>query len=232
MKFIHIGKNYLDLVSIENILKLIASLRLILNMSQTDRLLSEARVTAEESTQDESDFIEVRNNRDRFRKQVPNPVNNERPMIVSIDPRPSQIQFAKAIKSHFPAVKIKKIRELKNKIDFLIQPEEFASSECLMLSLNLNQAFPNSKENARNRLPKPKSRPSFVIANVYHSLTEDEVKEDFLNNNGRNVNKGVKNNKLSNWPTNKNNTCDYGIKQSSHCSAKTWSEKRLAATPM
>ena len=101
-----------------------------------------------------------------------------------------------------------------------------------MLSVNLNQALPNSKENARNTLPKPNSRPSFVIANVYHSFTEDEVKEDFLNNNGRNVNKGVKNNKLSNWPTNKINTCDYGTKQSSHCSAKTWSENRLAATPM
>ena len=63
-------------------------------------------MTAEKSTQDESDFIEVRNKRNRFRKQVPNPVNIVRPMIVLIDPRPSQIQFAKAIKSNFPAVKI------------------------------------------------------------------------------------------------------------------------------
>ena len=58
-------------------------------MSQIDRLLSEARMTAEESTQDESDFTEVRNKRKRFRK-VPTPINNVRPIIVSIDPRPSQ----------------------------------------------------------------------------------------------------------------------------------------------
>ena len=63
-------------------------MRLIRNMSQIDRLFSEARMTAEESSQDESDFTEVRNKKKRFRK-VPTPINNVRPMIVSID---SQIQ--------------------------------------------------------------------------------------------------------------------------------------------
>ena len=56
-----------------------------------------------------------------------------------------------------------------------------------MLSLNLNQAFPNAKVNARNTLPKPKTKPSFVIVNVHHSITEDEVKEELLNNNVMNV---------------------------------------------
>ena len=74
-------------------------------MSQIERPLSEPRKSAEESTQDESDFTEVRNKRKRFRK-VPTSINNVRPMIVSIDPRLSQIQFAKAIRSKFPAVKI------------------------------------------------------------------------------------------------------------------------------
>ena len=157
-------------------------------MSQIERLLSEARMTAEESTQDESDFTEVRNKRKRFRK-VPTPINNVRPMIVSIDPRPSQFQFAKAIRSKFPAVKIKQIRELRNNTDFFIQPEDLTSRECLMLSLNLNQAFPNAKMNARNTLPKPKTKPSFVIVNVHHSITEDEVKEELLNNNAMNVTK-------------------------------------------
>ena len=156
-------------------------------MSQIDRLLSEARMTAEESTQDESDFTEVRNKRKQFRKQMPTSTNNVRSMIVSIDPRPSQIQFARAVESNFPAVKIKQMRELKNNTDFFIQPEDLASRKCLMLPLNPNQAFPNAKVNARNTFPKPKTQPSFVIVNVHHSITEDEVKEEILTNNGMDV---------------------------------------------
>ena len=145
-------------------------------------------MTAEESTQGEIDFTEVRNKRKRFRK-VPTPFNNVRPMILSIHPKPSQIQFAKAIRSKFPAVKIKHIRELRNNTDFFIQPEDLTSRECLMLSLNLNQAFPNAKMNARNTLPNPKTKPSFVIVNVRHSITEDEVKEELLTNNAINATK-------------------------------------------
>ena len=156
-------------------------------MSQIDRLLSEARMTAEESTQDESDFTEVRNKRKQFRKQTPTPTNNVRPMNVSIDPRPSQSQFAKAVKSNFPAVKIKQMRELKNNTDFFIQQEDLASRKCQMLPLNLNQAFPNAKVNARNNFPKTKTKPIFVIVNVHHSITEDEVKEELRTNNGMDV---------------------------------------------
>ena len=43
--------------------------------------------------------------------------------------------------------------------------------------------------NARNALVKPKIKPSFVIVNVHHSITEDEVKEELLNNNAMNVTK-------------------------------------------
>ena len=57
-----------------------------------------------------------------------------------------------------------------------------------MLSLNLQQAFPNAQVNARNTASKPKTKPSFVIVNVQHSITEDEVKEE-LNNNGMDVTK-------------------------------------------
>ena len=158
-------------------------------MSQIERLLTEARMTAKESTQDESDFTEVRNKRKRFRKKVPTPTNNVRPMIDSIDPRTSQIQFARAIKSNFPAVKIKQIRQLKKNTEFFNQSEDLASRESQILSLNLSQAFPNAKVNARHTLPKPKIKPSFVIVNVHHSITEDEGKEELLNNNGKDVTK-------------------------------------------
>ena len=102
-------------------------------MRQIERLLSEARRTADETTQDESDFKEVRSKRKRFRKQEQIPFTNVRPIVVSIDPRPSQIQFARAIRSNFPVVKIKHIRELKNDTDFFIQPQDLVSRECLML---------------------------------------------------------------------------------------------------
>ena len=184
-------------------------------------------MTAEESTQDESDFTELRNKIKRFRKHVPSPINNVRLMIESIYPIPSQIQFARTIRSNFPAVKIKQMRELKNNTDFFIQPEDLASRECLMLSLNLNQAFPNAKVNARNTLLIPKTKSSFVILNVHHSITEDEVKEELLINNGVNFLQTVKNNKSSSWKTNKINTCGYGIKQSNQCSTKTWRQTQL-----
>ena len=166
-----------------------ASLRLSFKMSPIERLLSEARMTADETTQDESDFNEVRSKRKRFRKQAQIPITNVRPIVVSIDPRPSQIQFARAIRSNFPVVKIKHIRELKNNTDFFIQPEDLASRECPMLTVNLTQAFPNATVNARNTLPKPKTKPSFVIVNVHHSISVDEIKIELLNNNAMNVNK-------------------------------------------
>ena len=146
-------------------------------------------MTADETTQDESDFNEVRSKRKRFRKQAQIPITNVRPIVVSIDPRPSQIQFARAIRSNFPVVKIKHIRELKNNTDYFIQPEELASRECLMLTVNLTQAFPNAAVNARNTLPKPKTKPSFVTVNVHHSISEDEIKAELLNNNAMNVSK-------------------------------------------
>ena len=158
-------------------------------MSQVDSLLSEARTTAEDSTQDESDFTEVRKKKKTIQKTNPTPTNSLRPMIDSINPRPSQIQFTRAIKSNFPADKIKQMRELKNNTNFFIQPEDLASRECLMMSINLNQDFPNAQVKGRNTLPKPKTRPSFVIVNVHQSITEDEVKEELLTNNGMDVKK-------------------------------------------
>ena len=58
-----------------------------------------------------------------------------------------------------------------------------------MLSLNLTQTFPNATMNARNTLPKPKTKPSFVIVKVHHSISVDEIKVELLNNNAMNVNK-------------------------------------------
>ena len=56
-----------------------------------------------------------------------------------------------------------------------------------MNASNLQLVFPNTSVNARNTLPKAKTKPSFVIANVHHSIQEKEVKEEFLNINALNV---------------------------------------------
>ena len=199
-------------------------------MSQIDRLLSAARMTADEPTQDESDFTDVRIKRKRFRKQMPTPNNNLRPMIVSIDPRRSQIQVARAMKSNFPAVKIKQMRELKNNTDFFIQPEDLATREWLMLSLNLNQAVQIAEVNARNTLPKPKTKPSFVVVNVHHNITEDEVKEELLTN-GMDV---TKVSRITSRATGQPTKLIRVITESNNQvnAAQTWSQNRLAATPM
>ena len=91
------------------------------------------------------------------------------------------------MRSSFPQLKINCIRELPNSNDFIIQPEDQSSRECLMNASNLQLVFPNTSVNARNTFPKAKTRPSFVIVNVYHSIQEKELKEKLLNNNAMNV---------------------------------------------
>ena len=58
-----------------------------------------------------------------------------------------------------------------------------------MLTVKLTQAFPNATVDVRNTLPKPKTKPTFVIVNVHHNISEDEIKAELLNNNAMNVSK-------------------------------------------
>ena len=157
-------------------------------MSQLSALLSEARVTADDTSQDEQDFIQVQNRRKRFRNQnernsISEPV---RPRVITINPRRTQVHFATAMKTIFPQLKIQRIRELSISSDFFIQPENKASRDILMSNPNLQQVFPNANVTTRNTLPKATSKPSFVIVNVHHSIQENEIKEELLSNNGMN----------------------------------------------
>ena len=161
-------------------------------MSQLSALLSEARATADDTSQDEQDFIQVQNKRKRFRNQNERNSISEtvRPIVITINPRLTQVQFARAMKTKFPQLKIQRIRELPNSSDFLIQPENKASRDSLMSNMsntNLQQVFPNANVNTRNTLPKAKSKPSFVTVNVHHSIQENEIKEELLTNNGMNI---------------------------------------------
>ena len=102
-----------------------------------------------------------------------------------INPRPTQDHFARSMRNSFPQHKINCIRELPNNNYFFIQHEEQSSREWLMnASNNLQPVFPNTSENT---LPKAKSKPSFVIVNVHHSVQENEVKEERLKNSAMNV---------------------------------------------
>ena len=91
------------------------------------------------------------------------------------------------MRSSFPQLKINCIRELPNSNDFFIQPEDQSSRECLLNAPNLQLVFPNTSVNARNTLPKAKTKPSFVIVNVHHGIQENEMKQELLNNNAMNV---------------------------------------------
>ena len=156
-------------------------------MSRLSALLSEARNTADEASQDEQDFVQVRNKRKRTRNLPKTNSETIRPVIVTVNPRPTQVHFARSMRNSFPHIKISRIRELPNNNDFFIQPEDQISRECLMNTSNLQLVFPNTSVNARNTLPKAKTKPSFVIVNVHHSIQENEVKEELLNNNAMNV---------------------------------------------
>ena len=137
----------------------------------------------------EQDFIQVQNKRKRFRNQNERKSISEtvRPIVITINPRPTQVQFARAMKTKFPQLKIQLIRELPNSSDFFIQPENKASRASLMSNTILQQVFPNADVNTRNTLPKAKSKPSFARVNVHHSIQENEIKEELLSNNGMNV---------------------------------------------
>ena len=91
------------------------------------------------------------------------------------------------MKTKFPQLKIQRIRELPNSSDFFIQPENKASRDSLIANTNLQQVFSNANVNKRNKLPKAKSKPSFVIVNVHHSIQENEIKEELSSNNGMNI---------------------------------------------
>ena len=91
------------------------------------------------------------------------------------------------MRNSFPQIKINCIRELPNNNDFFILHGDQSSREWLMNASNLQLVFPNTSVKARNTLPKAESKPSFVIVNVHHSIQENEVKKELLNNNAMNV---------------------------------------------
>ena len=138
-------------------------------------------------TKDEKDFVQVRNQRKQTRNYPKTNSEKIRPVIITINPRPTQVHFAQSKKNSFLQLKINGIREFP-KTDIFIQPEDDKSSrDCLMNAANRHNVLPNISINARNTLSKPESKPSFVIVTVHHSIQENEVKEELLSNKPMNV---------------------------------------------
>ena len=156
-------------------------------MSQLSALLSEARNLADEISQDEQDLVPERNKRKRTRNYPKTNSETTRPVIITINSRPTQVHFARSMRIGFPQLKMFSIRELPNNNDFITPPEDQSSRECLMNASYLQLVFPNTTFNAINTPPKAKSKPSFVVVNVHHGMPKNEVKEELLGNNNMNV---------------------------------------------
>ena len=120
-----------------------------------------------------------------------------------------------------PVVNIKHIRELKNKTELFIQPEDSVTRECLFLSSNLQEAFFNATVNARNTLPNQKSSPNFVTVNVHHIINSSKMKDELLNNNAMDVIKVTR--ITSRITADKVNESNHQLKFSSQRCSKTWS---------
>ena len=56
-----------------------------------------------------------------------------------------------------------------------------------MSSINLQQVFPNAIVNARKTLPRAKSKSTFVVFNLHHSIQKEEIRKELLSKNGMNV---------------------------------------------
>ena len=67
-----------------------------------------------------------------------------RPIVITINPRPTQVQFAQAMKTKLPRLEIQRIRELPNSLDYFMQPGKKAVRDSIMSSISLQQVFPNA----------------------------------------------------------------------------------------
>ena len=121
-------------------------------MSQLSALLSEARNIADETSQDEQDFVQVKNKRKRTRNYQNTNSETIRPVIITINPRPTQVHFARLMRNNFPQLKINCIRELPNNNDFFIQPEDQTTRECLMNASNHEHFYQRKKHSAKSQI--------------------------------------------------------------------------------
>ena len=129
-------------------------------MSQLSALLPEARNFADETSQDEQDFVQVRKKRKQIRNDPKTNSETIRPVIMTINPWPTQVHFARSMKNNFPQLIINCIRELLNKNDFFIQPEDQSSRECLVNASNLQQTLLLKQETLNQ---KPSLHPSLYL---------------------------------------------------------------------
>ena len=98
-------------------------------MSQLIAILSEARNTADETSPDKQDFIQVRNKRKRSRNYPKTNSEPIRPIIATIKQKTTQVEFASSMKNKLPRLNIHCIRKLSSENGFYIKPEDQISNK-------------------------------------------------------------------------------------------------------
>lgn len=106
-----------------------------------------------------------------------------KPMIIQIQPRPSQIMLARKIKETFPFAFVAHSRELRSPDEIFVQPGDENTRKLLFNVINLNSMFPNSTIAVRNPLQRQNVQPSYVITNVSHDFTLEDIKQELAKTN-------------------------------------------------
>lgn len=105
------------------------------------------------------------------------------PVILQINPRPTQLMLARTIRATFPNVNVLQCRELRSIDEIFIQPGDAVSRSTICNVTNLHYMFPNSKITIRSPMQKKKEAPSYVITNVSFDYTLEDIKTELTNCN-------------------------------------------------
>lgn len=106
------------------------------------------------------------------------------PVILIMDPRPSEVEFARKLRANQRNLCIRGVKLLRNPKELLVIPANPGAVHFLCNINELKQIFENTNIKVRKPLPKQKTDPSFVIVNVNHGISAEDVTEELkINNN-------------------------------------------------
>lgn len=128
--------------------------------------------------EDEEGFTPTRGKKRKgnFLNSPPKPA--VKPIILQINPRPSQLVLARSIRATFPNVQIVHCRELRSMDEIFIQPRDELSRSTLADVTNLHVLFPNARMSVKTPISKQKEADSYVITNVSFDYTLDDIKAE------------------------------------------------------
>lgn len=142
-------------------------------------LISEAE--EDEDTGPTSSFQPAPSKKRKGNTNSPGVKQDIQPIILQMNPRPTQLILARTIRATFPNVNVLQCRELRNGDEIFIQPANALSRLTIANITNLQYMFPNSKIAIRSPMQKKKEAPSYVITNVSFNYSVEDIKTE-LNN--------------------------------------------------